>query len=567
MDVLIHGVENFFRRANILLVRRIPRTKTLRAHLLGLALALVGVYFTGVIDQNALFSGRPWYEPVTAAGIFIFGTWLGGFFVLLTAIVFFFFTPSPIPASPDFLLSLLILASWYFIFYLLGAIFVLLYNLFALLSLLTFGRNEVRILFAYDTTKGVNIIKSPIPNEEHAFHNVAALRPELQKQKFYDFDLTRGREPRHPYTIVFVANPLIKYRRMIDGLPSDSFLPDPIISDQKLFLRTVNYALYSFEQDAVVGQYPIWSRVRVVTIWDDTPTDQNNNVRNNDDWSLIQNYQVNVSLGANVAENLIIPRPEMPANVNLMLQKYGSQLPRNEIDVIFAVTASPTQIGQSAYYSDFNENNNPGIGLPVVRPNDQQFLYDRDPNFANPTLRKSPNVINFPPRSVSPPQPPAPQLPTPPGPTFSECIHDEYTAFPGRVALNALSARRHTFVHEFGHAMSSAFRGAIGDEYYDKAYLLGGGGSIVTPFYVNRIERIQQPNGRFVPVHQVFVQYNDTNFLSDLNHPSSDPEWLNYFPEREGGVTCTMDRDGFPYTYDKLLCRFIYDRLVVKLNR
>lgn len=566
MDVLIHGVENFFGRAKILLIRRVPRTKTLRAHLLGLALALVGVYFTGVLDQNALFGGRPWYELAAAAGIFVFGTWLGGFFVILTAIVFFFFTPSPVPLMSEFSSSLLILASWYFVFYLLGALFMLFYNFFALLSLLTFGRKEIKILFAYDTAEGVNIIKSPIPNEEHAFHNITALRPELQEQKFYDFELARGREPRHPYTIVFVANPLIKYRRMIDGIPSDSFIPDPIISDQKLFLRTLNYALYSFEQDAIVGQYPIWSRIRVVTIWDDTPTDENDRVRDNNDWSLIQNYQENVSLGSNVAENLIIPRTEMRDNVNRMLQKYGSQLPRNEIDVIFAVTASPTQIGQSAYYSDFNENNVPGNGLPIVQPNDEQFIYNRDPNAASLVSNKGSSIINFPPRSVPPPQPPAAPLPPPPAPTFSECIHDEYTVFPGRVALNALSARRHTFVHEFGHAMSSAFRGAIGDEYYDRAYLLGGG-SVVTPFYVNRIERVPQPNGQFVPVHQIFAQYNDTNFHSDLNHPSSDPEWLNYFPERESGLTCTMDRDGFPYAYDKLLRRFIYDRLVVKLNR
>jgi len=191
--------------------------------------------------------------------------------------------------------------------------------------------------------------------------------------------------------------------------------------------------------------------------------------------------------------------------------------------------------------------------------------------------------------------------------------HDKYAIVPGRVALNVLGANAHTYIHEFGHAMSSAINGAIVDEYFDKYHILKAGddekrkslsspefeskeetstvadempeplktgglynlddifleGDVRTPFYINRLEREQSENGMVKPIPKIFVRYNKIKiYYSDLAHPSSEENWEGYFPERQSSSECcTMDRDYGRYRFDKLLSDFMYDRLVTKVNR
>lgn len=630
MDILIKRRKS----DGIIKFWRLPPTKTLRAHLFGLTLASVGAFFTIILDHAALFQGLPWYVSPLAIGIFILGTYLGGPFVSLTAILFFFTSRQP-EAPPQFFSSVAVVAAWYFLFYAIGAVFPTLYNALAYLNVILCCKKQVQLAFAYDPKKKINIIKSPIDAEElamlevlkpvlyyvrkieragtplerqpyardlanlirqaknimsahdqHHMHEHLAghgipgeldsqinelqnrlenripramelMKSEIEhlvehylkrrEQKLYHFHLEAP--PAAPYTIVLVANPKIRRR-------SGEFVPDTIVNDLDLFLRSVNNALNSFEQDEVLGQHEIWSRVRIVTIFDDAVQ------------SLLNDFHKDTPPQLDVAENVIYPGAQMADKVKHFLQDNASDLdalfPLKEIDVIFAMTASPTQIRHSAYYADFNEELDLSTEPPPQPLNGAEFNYNLDPYQQKGLHIPGAEEI------VIPPHIPSPGLPEPfPCKAFPyDCVHDHYSAIPGRVALNALSVRRHTFIHEFAHAMSSVVRGAICDEYYDKSYLRAGNGSKFLPFFVNRIERVKQTGGRFISVHPVFARYNEVDFLSDGDHPSAEEYWRSYFPDRHShGETCTMDRTAEPFRFDKLISRFMYDRLVAKLHR
>lgn len=646
MDILIKRPKIFSRRDGIIQIWRLPPTKTLRANLFGLTLALVGAFYTIILDHTALFQGLPWYAAPLAIGIFILGTYVGGPFVILTAILFFFTSKLP-EVPPQFFSSSAVVAAWYFLFYAIGAVFPTLYNALAFLNVTLCCRKQVQLAFAYDPKKKINIIKAPKEIEELAMLEVlkpvlyyvrkierAGMPSERQRhaqdlgnlirqaksmmsshdqnhmhellsekgidgeldaqidtlqnwlasgepnalelmkselehliehylkrkeKKLYHFHLEAP--PVAPYTIFLVANPKLKQR-------SGRFVLDPIMNDLDLFLRSVNNALHSFERDEVLGQHEIWSRVRVVTIFDDAVTAPDGTPRTNDALSLLNDLHRDIPPQLDVAENVIHCGVQMADNVKKFLRDNAGDLdaplPENQIDVIFAMTASPTQIRHSAYYADFNEELDLNVNPPPQPTNGAEFNYNLDPYQQKGLHIPGAEEI------VIPPHIPSPGLPEPfPRHAFPyDGVHDHYSAIPGRVALNALSARRHTFIHEFAHAMSSVVRGAICDEYYDKSYLRAGNDSIFLPFFVNRIERVRQTGGRFVSVHPVFARYNEVDFLSDGDHPSAEEYWRSYFPERHShGETCTMDRTAEPFRFDKLISRFMYDRLVAKLHR
>jgi hypothetical protein len=154
-----------------------------------------------------------------------------------------------------------------------------------------------------------------------------------------------------------------------------------------------------------------------------------------------------------------------------------------------------------------------------------------------------------------------------------KCIHEKYAKIPGRVALNVLGARTKTYIHEFAHAMSSAFHGAIVDEYFDKyeikeAYVPQNSEN-EPAFYINRLERNRNLNNDITPVHKIFARYNHVTYFSNLEHPSAEEEWNGYFPALKSPfTTCIMDRTyDKAYRFDDLISQFMYDRLIVKINR
>ena len=229
--------------------------------------------------------------------------------------------------------------------------------------------------------------------------------------------------------------------------------------------------------------------------------------------------------------------------------------------MIYALTASPTHDRSTARYSDFVEAEKGEVALCPVAPADMPglaFDFAPDPDGTNGTNGKKGAEIT----TTACPH------------TEDRCKHEHYTWQPGRIALNVLSARSKTYVHEFAHAMSSAIHGAIVDEYADVFYVakkidkLPELSAYTPPFYINRIERSSKDDGTFIPVHPVFAKYNGMTFYSDRNHPSAEEGWLGYFPERFCCSTpCTMDRSLGRYHFDKLISTFMYERICAKLNR
>ncbi len=151
------------------------------------------------------------------------------------------------------------------------------------------------------------------------------------------------------------------------------------------------------------------------------------------------------------------------------------------------------------------------------------------------------------------------------------CIHEYYSVNPGRIALNVLGADQKTYIHEFAHAMSSAFHGAIVDEYFDSLEIdedVESEGPNQPPFYVNRVERRAPDAGKVVPIHRRFARLNGQDYLADREHPSARDNWRGYFPDRRmPSIPCTMDQSDHVHRFDELLGTFIYDRLLAKINR
>lgn len=404
----------------------------------------------------------------------------------------------------------------------------------------------------------------------------------LRDRKLYDFRIEKP--PRQPYTIAFVANPKVLLRGGQADNESD-YERDPILRDLDLFLRAVDQALMSFEGDTVVGRPEILSRIRVVTIFDESLA-----TASGKEFGLLEAMQEELytagDLVNSIDHNIIDPRPDLQASVQNMLDNFpDSPVQIEDLDVIYGITALPAQDRALAHFSDWIETEGPGSGTreagPPAAPEEQggiEFSFDVNPHSHQPTGDKH--------RSLGP-SVPGPLILDPFNlppevsdelPSFERC-HDYYATHPGRVALNALSARRYTYIHEFAHAMASALRGAIFDEYFDFLLAKENGEAdendeMPPPWFaVNRIYRnIKNPKvleyGLVIPVHKVFCEYNCTNYSSELDHPSAEENWVSYFPERQAPrIFCTMDRANGFFRFDQLLATFMYDRLIAKINR
>jgi hypothetical protein len=535
---LASAILNLFRDPHLIQVRRLPPIKHLRGRQLALALAFSSVLAVTALEFTKSFNNLEWHVPCALLAVFAAGSWLGGPFAVVTGLLYFL--PTPVPPLASLWAAFLALAKIYFAAYIFGAVFASFYNDALFLYVVVLGKKSVRIAFAFDSSKVINIIKSPKQEEESAFRKLFLAHPDLEAQKLYRDEWETP--PPFPYTILFVANPKIRKRQLKETDPE--FEPDPIIQDRDLFLSSVDRALRSFEKDEVLGCAEVWSRVRVVAIFDPKL-----------DVALAQEFQDDMTIDGKVAENLLDTADNMPDRIGGLLQQYpvGSPSPLTlcDVDVIYVMSASPTHDRSTARYSDYLEA---GEGVTCTRTTSQSFQFDADPL----GLKKDSNGL---------PEINAARCSDP----GVRCEHDDFARSPGRIALNVLGARQKTFIHEFAHAMSSALSGAIVDEYAD-VYILQGAKAEPNlpkaPFYVNRIERVPQSNGHFVPEHKLFARYKEVDFHSDLAHPSAEADWLGYFPEcHDSGCECTMDRTGTDYRFDKLISNFMYDRLCSKLNR
>jgi hypothetical protein len=517
-----------------------PPRKVLRAHLLGITFAI----FAAILLAFLLVMGKPllsgfaalqWYILPLVVIVFALGSLTGGVFVIVAVLVAILFSPAAVAATGWALVVLI--AEWYTWGYLFGAIFATLYNDQVFLHLITVRRDLIKIAFAFDTCKKVNIIKSPIADEISV--------PVDPDRRLYDYELVHP--PAHPYTLAFIANPYVMQR-------DNSLKRDPIIKNIDLFLGSVDRALFSLETDEVLGRPEIWSRVRVVVIFD--PNLAN---RREERFSMLQASREMLSIDDVVAENLLDPREEMndiyrnimnSDDIQARVSDNIRQKILDETDVIFGLSASPDFDRSTAHYTDWVES----------------VQQDRDPGRAGVDFTFDPNPDDVKDEEID-------NANCNDDVRFT-CKHEYYADFYGRVALNALGASSKTFIHEFGHAMSSAFHGAIVDEYADTFEVENVESESTdlqpTPFYVNRMDR-KKPDTepeKLIPVHRIFAKYNGNIYYSDLYHPSAEENWIGYFPERETLFSgCTMDRNYGVYQFDKLLSAFMYDRLVAKINR
>ncbi|MEK7728762.1 MAG: hypothetical protein AAB354_10145, partial [candidate division KSB1 bacterium] len=435
--------------------------------------------------------------------------------------------------------------------------------------LTTLGEEDLKIIFVYDKRQKVNIIKSPIAGQERAFIEFSSHNHKAQEQKLYDEHVKSPSDC--PYTIALVANPKILKLGQREDDPSATYEIDPIVCDRELFLQAVDRALFSLESDAVIGRPEIWNRVRVVAVFNPEFAAQD---KSGKDYGLLKEYQGDFE---NANNNLIVTRADMHENFARILE--ASQqgrtpvLAAHEVDVIFGITASLSHDRSTARYSDWSE---PAGEQAIDNNLDREgarFLLDKEL-----ACRNSGNKKSLPAGAIHPYPPADPRFGT---------LHD-FCPLPGKagqVALNVLSARSKTYIHEFAHAMSSIFHGAVTDEYMDGAVLdkvkhhsdntdtlrLPTASAPTSHFYINRIERNAELMNSVapIPVPRLFAEYDCMQYHADLAHPSAEEGWAGYFPERFNiNIPCTMDRDlGVGYRFDDLLSRFIYDRMMAKVTR
>jgi len=405
MTSIISIILNFIREKwgnRIIKIRRFPPTRVMHAHLLGLTLALIAILIaiplfnyqeissTNNLEASTSSTSPEPYVWVLLIILFLLGSYIiGGFYVIIIGIV---------------LILLLILpnfktlvwdafchtASWYIGGYLFGAVFAILYNDLIYLHTITVNCKRVKFHFAFDPKLKINIIKSPILNEETV--NTNDIVPE---DKVYNYVLGDN-YPKHPYTIVFVANPFIEVPIIEDtkangnkkNPPKFRYEPDPIMQNMDLFLRSVETALASFEQDDVLGRPEIWSRIRIVAVF--CPE-----LLNEGDKSKVTLVQpLSAYIDGELVVNLLVPKDGMWINFKEILKKIPpSEIAKEltqeekdkindainrtikEADVIYALSASPLYTRSNARFTDWSEN----LHLQINDPRGVKFEFDPDP--------------------------------------------------------------------------------------------------------------------------------------------------------------------------------------------
>jgi hypothetical protein len=546
-----------------------PRYNTLRAHLLGLTLAfLIVLLHQGLFVFNFEYfeEGYDWiiqvdvenlYAEYAILHIILIILWFGlvtyyfGIWALLTLVLLLYLWISP--PEQAFWMSFKLSAWWYIAGYLFGIIMATLYNDILYLYMLIFRKKDRKLIFAYDPQKKLNIIKSPITAEEV---QVPDVRKEDRLYNFYNINL------RRPYTIAFIANPCYKPTDTKDtASTADAIDPrqDPIIKNLDLFLRSVVRALESFHNNEVLGRPEIWSRVRVITIFD------------KEFGNPIDNMAISATTGGPILskegfvqqtavtdpdfEGTVSPIHETPEGILIdevlksEIDRLGGPVKFENIDVVFSLTAMPDFTRASAHFS---------TGGPNILGH---YNFDPRGNLTNSTVVNSHDYENT---------------------DVNSHDYEDQAEAPGKVALNILGATQKTFIHEFAHAMSHAQNGAIIDEYFDEGVLLLDNSEasererasavvralVFKIFAVNR----QQKTSGTINIPKIYSIYNDSShepfiYASDRNHPSAEEYWGGFYPERkESDVYCTMDRRYGRYQFDKLIADYMYDRLMYKIT-
>jgi len=420
-------------------------------------------------------------------------------------------------------------------------------------------KKQNKISFTYDQNQSVNIIRSPIETELQQPEARNRIMENLAENAV-DYENTVK-----PYTIVFIANPVLR-----DSRSPRNFRRDPIIDDPTLFYRSVDNALKSFESDEILGNKAILKRIRVMTVFNDT-------LENKEEFNLADRFPNTLTIDDLTVSDVLSPQPKMIGNTREIIHnsltdtnrstieailgspEVSSDTVNSQIDLIFALSASADYTRSSALFTDFNDDM---VGACENIPPEKAYTVEvnpDDPEILSTAYRTAIEEFLNTARATS---------------TENSAEESNYTKCPGRVAINVLECRQKTYIHEFAHAMSSYVNGAITDEYTDNIMISAPPGTTLPTediFYINKLGKADPPPAKFrnfVPTPVRFMKFNSNQYYSDLSHPSATETWTGYFPERiEPADPCTMDRSASRYRFDKLISAFIYNKLTARFNR
>jgi hypothetical protein len=536
--------------------------------------------------------------------------------------------------------------------YLFGALLGTLYNDFVYIFIHLFNCKKIKNVFNYNLQKKFNVIKSPDKKEmttpyllrKDDFDDIEdfkAYTDYQDKRHLYDYQIDSA--PKHPYTIAFIANPKVKYfdkhvdcndpnKLSIKNMNAiEKVEDDPIIENPELFVKSLCRALQSFEMNEVLGRPEIWSRVRILTVFDeDLITDKlsaSARFRAKKDAVLAHDSEDDIVIDGQTAHKLLIPAQNLNYFYKEMLKRAKNDDPalfqihsekkyQKETDVIFVLSGNLKCTRSTAIFSDYNDtpsrfeiqpvsqniidriniaHNLPTLGLQIpfqhaitsIVPDQITEKYNihncRDYIKANlsPKLNKSIGDLilsailwmNIP-QSINA------------GKTF------RYSPNPKKIkGVNTIENQFRLSKHEFYynvnpgrvalnvlsagnktyiHEFAHAMSSAINGAIDDEYFdeLIVKNQSKYLPIPFFINRIVRRSNIGDIPIHKKFINYNKATFFSDFQHPSQKENWKSYFPERRDlDKSCTMDRNYGEFCFDELLINFIYDRLLAKIHR
>ncbi|MBN1996344.1 hypothetical protein JW935_02245 [candidate division KSB1 bacterium] len=342
---------------------------------------------------------------------------------------------------------------------------------------------------------------------------------EISFAKNYDILTLKDNKEGDLFTVVLVANPAISKQ---NGNP----VRDPMILDKDLFVKTITHVFKSFTHNELLSLPEILSRIRFVSVFDNTAHQEASQ-----DPAGTPRQQ---ALCGELVKGLTALKP----TDNNLVETYVKDMLKGSgvktIDVIYVLTASVEFTRSSALFSQCKKTT-PG----------KKFKFSFGPGWMNP----------------------------------KPAVHTYRNTLPGVIALSAWEDRLHVPVHEFAHAVSTEVNGAIVDEYIDDYTWPPGSDEIYrfkNAINVKHRDEPPQPKLKMRPVPKKFATYSrptkyglcTTIYDSDRYRSDKDPGWVSYVPCRDDiTLSCIMDVCYYGCRFDNLLHDFLYDLLMVKINR
>ena len=180
------------------------------------------------------------------------------------------------------------------------------------------------------------------------------------------------------------------------------FLQSKLIDDLNLFIKSVDRALYCFERDEVLGHPKVWSRVRIMTIFDAGIMALNNNlsIQGINEFGWAEGYQNPVTIDGLEVNNLLTTIDEIDGkplddilentwNNYIANGDIPASIPFEDIDVFYFLSASPEYDRSTAKFSSISEADCISLDGP-------RFTFKVDPSITGvPWFRRHENTGGY----------------------------------------------------------------------------------------------------------------------------------------------------------------------------